>query len=59
VLRHHLPHPPLPSALAATGHGSRVLLADAGYAHAALAVATGDGRLRAGLPLTAGHVVSA
>jgi L-fucose mutarotase len=34
VLRYPLTHPPLLGALAATGHGSRVLLADANYAHA-------------------------
>ncbi|WP_182880030.1 RbsD/FucU family protein [Microbispora sp. H10949] len=34
MLRYPLIHPPLLAALAATGHGSRVLLADANYAHA-------------------------
>jgi L-fucose mutarotase len=34
VLRFPLIHPPLLAALAAAGHGSRVLLADANYPHA-------------------------
>jgi L-fucose mutarotase len=34
VLRYPLLHPPLLRSLAATGHGSRVLIADANYAHA-------------------------
>lgn len=34
MLRYPLLHPPLLRALAATGHGSRILLADANYAHA-------------------------
>jgi len=33
MLRYPLLHPPLLSALATAGHGSRVLLADANYAH--------------------------
>jgi L-fucose mutarotase len=33
VLRYPLLHPPLLSALAAAGHGSRVLIADANYPH--------------------------
>jgi L-fucose mutarotase len=33
VLRYALTHPPLLAALAGCGHGSRVLLADANYAH--------------------------
>jgi len=33
VLRYPLTHPPLLGALATTGHGSRVLIADANYAH--------------------------
>jgi L-fucose mutarotase len=33
VLRFPLIHPPLLAALAATGHGGRVLLADANYSH--------------------------
>ncbi|GII77371.1 L-fucose mutarotase [Sphaerisporangium rufum] len=32
MLRHRLTHPPLLAALAGTGHGSRVLLADGNYA---------------------------
>ena len=34
MLRYPMTHPPLLAALAATGHGSRVLIADANYAHA-------------------------
>lgn len=34
MLRYPLLHPPLLRALAATGHGSRILVADANYAHA-------------------------
>lgn len=34
MLRYPLLHPPLLRALAAAGHGSRVLIADANYAHA-------------------------
>jgi L-fucose mutarotase len=34
VLRYPLLHPPLLRSLAATGHGSRILIADANYAHA-------------------------
>jgi L-fucose mutarotase len=33
MLRSRLIHPPLLAALAGTGHGSRILLADANYAH--------------------------
>ncbi len=33
MLRYPLLHPPLIGALAATGHGSHVLIADANYAH--------------------------
>ncbi len=33
MLRYPLLHPPLLSALAAAGHGSKVLIADANYAH--------------------------
>ncbi|GHJ43733.1 L-fucose mutarotase [Catellatospora sp. TT07R-123] len=33
MLRTRLIHPPLLAALAGTGHGSRILLADANYAH--------------------------
>ncbi|GAA1512486.1 RbsD/FucU family protein [Sphaerisporangium rubeum] len=43
MLRYPLLHPPLLGALAATGHGSRVLLADANYAHAT--------NVRAGAPV--------
>ncbi|MGW5265766.1 RbsD/FucU family protein [Microbispora sp. NPDC004025] len=43
MLRYPLIHPPLLSALAATGHGSRILLADANYAHAT--------NVRAGAPV--------
>ncbi|HEX6352890.1 RbsD/FucU family protein [Actinophytocola sp.] len=34
MLRYPLLHPPLLASLAATGHGSRILIADANYAHA-------------------------
>lgn len=34
MLRYPLLHPPLLRSLAATGHGSRILIADANYAHA-------------------------
>jgi L-fucose mutarotase len=43
MLRHGLLHPPLLRALAGTGHGSRILLADANYAH--------DVNVRVGAPL--------
>jgi L-fucose mutarotase len=43
MLRQGLIHPPLLAALAGTGHGSRVLLADANYAH--------DVNVRPGAPL--------
>jgi L-fucose mutarotase len=33
MLRYRLTHPPLLAALAGAGHGSRILLADANYAH--------------------------
>ena len=33
MLRYPLTHPPLLAALAGSGHGSRILLADANYAH--------------------------
>jgi L-fucose mutarotase len=33
VLRYRLIHPPLLTALAETGHGSQILLADSNYAH--------------------------
>jgi L-fucose mutarotase len=43
MLRYRLTHPPLLAALAGAGHGSRVLLADANYAH--------DVNVRAGAPV--------
>jgi L-fucose mutarotase len=43
MLRHRLIHPPLLSALAGTGHGSQILLADANYAH--------DVNVRSGAPV--------
>ena len=33
MLRYSLLHPPLLTALATAGHGSKVLIADANYAH--------------------------
>jgi L-fucose mutarotase len=43
VLRYRLTHPPLLRLLAGTGHGSRILLADANYAH--------DVNVRTGAPV--------
>jgi L-fucose mutarotase len=43
MLRNGLLHPPLLGALAGTGHGSQILLADANYAH--------DVNVRPGAPL--------
>jgi L-fucose mutarotase len=42
VLRYPLIHPPLLRGLAATGHGSRILIADANYAHATNVAPTTD-----------------
>lgn len=44
MLRYRLTHPPLLAALAGSGHGSQVLLADANYAH--------DVNVRPGAPVT-------
>lgn len=43
MLRYPLTHPPLLAALAGSGHGSRVLLADSNYAH--------DVNIRPGAPM--------
>lgn len=43
MLRYPLTHPPLLAALAGSGHGSRILLADSNYAH--------DVNVRSGAPV--------